>query len=562
MITRDRLGRLLAGAALTTLVAVTACADLLGIKRDRPLASAGDDDAMTEGGSSVDGADIDVAASDSASDDAKLEAGALIDPASANLYADKAIEAMLLNFWRPQYLTATTTSPVSASSGSFAQAWEVVVDAAQRHKAARRYGGTLAMFYDARDQSAAGWVFSRYDEEVWMTLALLRAHALTDDSKYLLKARTLYEDIILAWDSTCCPAAPSGTQGGIWRDTNHTQKSTVVNGAAVIAAARLYERTGASTYLAFAKKVYEYWSMNMVDSTTHRVSDNISPLGIQGSKYTYNAGLMIGAAVALAHATKDQTPLTLAHQVAQVMLSEETKPSPAGTILDDGSAASCEGECPQSKGIAARYVAALYASDPTHVEYLALLSSSAAAAVTIARDATTGLYGTDWASPYPGEGALNATISAAATLAVVAELLGDAPADPPATYQAEEGILHSVSLENIFIPFEGWGYVAYWDKDGQGVDFLVTVPATSNYTLGFRYAATANASRELLVNGTSVSPAVLFPSTGVYTGWTSKTPPAVLLQAGMTNTVSLTYNNSRGNYGAINLDQLVVVEAN
>jgi GDPmannose 4,6-dehydratase len=88
-----------------------------------------------------------------------------------------------------------------------------------------------------------------------MTLALLRAYDLTGTGKYLNQAKTLYADIGAGWDSTCC----GSSKGGLWWDKAHTQKATAANAGAALAGARLYLRTGDSTYLSFAQQLYSYW---------------------------------------------------------------------------------------------------------------------------------------------------------------------------------------------------------------------------------------------------------------------------------------------------------------
>ena len=54
-----------------------------------------------------------------------------------------------------------------------------------------------------------------------------------------------------AWDTTCC----GPVKGGVWWDTQHTQKATASNFGPVITAVQLFQRTNNNTYLAFAKQV-------------------------------------------------------------------------------------------------------------------------------------------------------------------------------------------------------------------------------------------------------------------------------------------------------------------
>jgi predicted alpha-1,6-mannanase (GH76 family) len=496
------------------------------------------------------------------------------DLSALNAHADDALEKLLLNFWNRQYFVETPGNPPPSST--FAQAWEVALAAADRHHQAR-FTGTFQMFFDV--QAQAGWSFDRYDDENWMILALIHAYDLTLDPSYVLQARALYQDIVAAWDTTCCVVAPITIPGGIWHDHSQNRKSTVVNAGAVISGIALYKRTKITSYLSFAKQVYAYWAANMVVATTHQVLDNVSTNGVQGVNYTYDQGVMIGAAVAMAGVTGDPAPLASAHDYASFLLSAaETVPSPSGSILSDGPAASCQGECALYKGVAVRYLAQLYAADTTHAEYVAFLAQCADAIWKIARN-PSGLYGPDWGAPYAGTPYLSATASAAGALASVAALGPPVTGDPPATYEAEEATLHGVGLEAKYSHFTGWGYAAGWgcassptqdagcaenQVEGTGVDFRVSAPSAGGYDLNFTYSAiaetdasTPSSSRRLLVNGGAYAIDNLsFPATQDWNTWATITLPQVPLQAGY-NWLSLSFDTGRGSYGFVNLDNLV-----
>src|SRR5207247_915641 len=120
-------------------------------------------------------------------------------------------------------------------------------------------------------QNDRGWFVNYYDDECWMTMALVHAYDLTGNAKYLNQAKSLYSDIETGWDTSCC-----GTiKGGMWWDKFHTQKATASNAGAALAGTMLYRRTGDVSYLNFAQQVYSYWYTNMVDTSTFQVADHI-----------------------------------------------------------------------------------------------------------------------------------------------------------------------------------------------------------------------------------------------------------------------------------------------
>ncbi len=549
------LAAVLASAAGTVAACGSSGSSVPGPDAGGPDTSASTDGALDGGTIHADAssdASLDASSLPDSHTDGEVDAGPDAAASVANARADDAVEAMMLAFWSqgPQYLLATVGSTGVTGYWTFAQAWDVVLDAVERHGGAR-FGGTLRTFYDA--QNTIGWSRNYYDDENWMTLALIRAYDLTGDATYLTQAKALYADIMSAWDTTCCGSMP----GGIWWDTAHTQKATASNAGPVISGARLATRTGDTSYLTFAEQVYAYWSTNMVSPTTYQVTDDITSAGVKRAwKFTYNEGLMIGAAVALARATGDTSTLTLANEIAGFVLASETGASPVGSVYTDGSDTQCTGDCAQFKGIGARYLATLYEAQPSAAAsagYVGLLDRSADAAWTIARDSSSRLYGTDWAAPFVAPAQLDATSSAAMTLAAVALLEGPPPADAPDSYEAEESVLHGVGLQAQYGGFSGWGYVAGWNGDGQWVDFLVNVPTAGMYDLTFRYAAGAgNASRLVYVNGANAVANQAFAGTGAWTTYASQIV-TVTLPAGA-STVSLIYNSSLGSTNYLNLD--------
>jgi len=401
-------------------------------------------------------------------------------------------------------------------------------------------------------QNARTWRSDYYDDENWMALALIRAYDLEHDPKYLAEAKALYGDIMAAWDTTCCGAHP----GGIWWDRAHTQKATASNAGPVITGARLAARTGDMQYLTFAKQVYAYWRANMVDPTTFQVFDHIVPAGtIAKYRFTYNEGLMIGAAVALYGATNDAQYLADAHAVAGYMLSAETKMTADGAVLFDGTNAHCNGDCQQFKGIGYRYLKTLFDADPTHTEYGAVLDASARGAWDFARG-NGDVFAPDWAGPAMSPTSINAQSSAAMALSLYAGSLG-AYGGTSARYEAEDAVVHAIGLEASHAGFGGWSYLAGWHADGQWVDFRVNVASAGTYHVGIRYAAAAgDASRLVYANGQNAVANFALPSTGSWDTWKTANVD-VALPAGV-STISIIYNSSLGSTNYANLDWITV----
>jgi predicted alpha-1,6-mannanase (GH76 family) len=332
-------------------------------------------------------------------------------PSEARLRADAAIDALIARFWDGARATFTRTpGGPAADYWVSAQALDSVLDAVER---GRQAGAVVVARAFVAAQDARGWRRDFFDDESWMALALLRAADLTSDPLALRRAEALLDDVeAQAPDATCCGDRP----GGLWWDRAHTQKATAANAGAVIAAARMFARTGEARHLAFARSVFAYWMDEMVDSTG-RVADHVSPSGEKvWWSFTYNEGTTIGAAVALYRATGDPDYLASARKIGAFMRAHQTVATPAGLVLSDGPA--CTGDCDQFKGIAHRYLGELAEEDPAG-GWDQLLRAGADAIWDLDRDAGSDTFGVDWAGP-PRPANLATQSSAAMALASAA----------------------------------------------------------------------------------------------------------------------------------------------
>ena len=492
-------------------------------------------DASSLSSDSGSGSPKDAAATDAA------DAAPNPDIEAMHVRADDALSALMLNDWAS--LAANTTT----YDWMYAHYWDAVLDATER-RGPNAFSGTAKMFFEL--QQKRGWLDGFYDDEDWITLALLHAYKVTGDATYLTQAKTVYADIMNAWDTTCCGVH----LGGMWWEKPNISKVTAINAGAVVSASRLYAATNDATYLAFGQKVFDFWSTYMVDPATGHVYDGENDDGGVNTtwSFTYNEGLFIGAVVELARATGDNSHLPLAHTVAGYMMQKEIETLDAGTILSDGK---CSGDGEMFKGIGARYLGELYAADPTHTEYRDFLRRSADAAWTLARDTASGNISCDWEGPYDSTtGVVGSLGSAAIGIAAAAEALGAGAQRPALLYEAEEGDLHAIGLEAKYAGFSGWGYVAGWGADGESVDLLVNVPAAGQYTLAWRYATGDNAVRVLSVNGAITNAAMTFASTSGYSTYATVSSTAALAQGA--NVITLAYTAAQGSAGYLNLDSL------
>lgn len=484
------------------------------------------------------------------------QAGFAQTAATYHARADQALQSFLIKFWSggSQYLRERYPDNGSLTGyWTYANGWDALLDGVER-TGGQQYAGLIESFY--RGQNQRGWYVGYYDDECWMTLALIRAYDLTTNVTYLNQAQALYADIESGWDDTCC----GPNVGGVWWDKAHTQKATASNAGATIAGTRLYLRTTNITYLNFAVQIYSFWFTNMVNQSTFQVADHITT---GGSKvfygFTYNEGLMIGASVELNEATGTAAYLTKGYNIANYMITHEVTPTAYGNVLYDVGNSTTTDDAHEFKGPSYRYLMRLYQKDTSKTQYYNVLKASANAIWNLARDTNRTVFAVNWAGPTQTNVDQQQDNAACMGLNLFAGQFGAYPGSgiPAGQYEAENATIRNIPLEASYTNFTGWGYLAGWNANGQSVDFHVNFSDTGGRTLTFRYAAGAgDASRLISVNGSNTFPNQAFSNTGSWNNYNTVSV-SCNFPAG-TNTISVAYNSALGNGNYLNLDNLVI----
>ena len=244
---------------------------------------------------------------------------------------------------------------------------------------ASRYAATLQQLVSAqqaqggrqRGTGASGWQRQFYDDMNWAVLALIAAFDATAEPSYLRTARAIFHNITVAATRDC--------GGGVWWDTKHTEKATASNAGPALSGALLHARTPAgenvlppSSYLAWAERVYAHWNRTMSDPQTGAVTDHIAVNMTAGTcakvhwSFTYNEGLMLGAATALGASSNSSAAAAVyaadAARFAYHLVHKQTK----GGVLFDACETRCSSccDCQSFKGIAARELARWLQAQP------------------------------------------------------------------------------------------------------------------------------------------------------------------------------------------------------
>lgn len=178
------------------------------------------------------------------------------------------------------------------------------------------------------------------DDMEWIILAQIRMFGCTHDTKYIEKARQMYDDWV--WP-TWGPEDEAPWYGGItWKTDVSKSKNACSNGPAALIAARLYRfyaDAGFSggkvreAYLNEAVKIYMWEKRHLFDTKTGAVYDHMSGKGeIQKDWiFTYNIGTFLGAAHELYKITGDRQYLEDAVLASDYVINHLSK----GGVLSD-----------------------------------------------------------------------------------------------------------------------------------------------------------------------------------------------------------------------------------
>lgn len=232
-----------------------------------------------------------------------------------------------------------------------------------------------------------------YDDEGWWALAWMEAHSATGEGRYLETARGLFDDLRGGWSETC--------GGGILWRRGSRYKAAIANSLYTCVAAGLHAATGREGYREEAGRAWRWLEESGLIGGDGLVRDGLGgDCGVNHDVWTYNQGMLIGAAVRLAGAgispEGSRQPLDVAGSVALAAIGRLS--SPAG-ILREAGEPGLDRDRVQFKGILMRYLADLWSA--TAEEKLAsFILANADSLWRRARREGTGLVGSSWEGPF------------------------------------------------------------------------------------------------------------------------------------------------------------------
>jgi uncharacterized protein YyaL (SSP411 family) len=168
-----------------------------------------------------------------------------------------------------------------------------------------------------RGISSGGDTF--FDDNAWVTLALLHQHRLTGDERCLALAERVATFVLSGWSTDEGWAHPGGIR---WKEpASSVTRNTCSNAPVAEAAAELYVRTEDEAWLEWAVRIYR-WVRAALLGGDHLYADRLDPDGsVVATRWTYDQGAMIGAGTLLSRITGEAEFLADAVATADAALA-------------------------------------------------------------------------------------------------------------------------------------------------------------------------------------------------------------------------------------------------
>jgi predicted alpha-1,6-mannanase (GH76 family) len=305
--------------------------------------------------------------------------------------ADMAFNSLNKIYWDPatQFFRKEEQGDKKADFWFSAQLWDTVMDQYDRtHSADVKH--QIDEVYDGFVKKYPDWTKNKFNDDImWWTIACTRAYAITNDDRYLKKAKDSFDFV---YDNF----TDDTLGGGVYWVNQKTSKNSCVNCPAVIAAARLAVLLKDASYLEKAKSIYAWQKKTLTDGTG-KVFDSITynktrqTTRVNKGSLTYNQGTYIGAAVLLYQQTKDKTYLDDAIKTAE-WTRDKLCVTDQHILKNEG-----QGDAGAFKGIFVRYMKLLVHEDGG-AEFLPWMKANADAAWRNRRP-TDNIMGSDWTKP-------------------------------------------------------------------------------------------------------------------------------------------------------------------
>lgn len=220
-------------------------------------------------------------------------------------------------------------------------------------------------------------------------MAWIKVYDLTQNETYLSTAQTIFEDLKAGTGATC---------GGQWWDKSHSAINTINNELYLAVGASLANRVSDNTEYKDAAMAQAAWLLtpSMLLDSNNTFVDGLTPstCATEGSVWTYNQGVILGALVEMNKMTGDSSYLDTAANIAQAAMADL---SLSGILTEIAEYPSEDATAAQFKGVFARNLAYLQ-SVAANSDYVSFLQANADSIWSVDQS-SAGQLGADWQGP-------------------------------------------------------------------------------------------------------------------------------------------------------------------
>jgi len=237
-----------------------------------------------------------------------------------------------------------------------------------------------------------GFLNGYYDDEGWWALNWIQAYDITGNQDYLTTAVDIFNDMKNGTEPKC--------GGGIWWDKANTYVNAIANELYLSVASHLANRMGSQKqfYTDIATKQWQWFQGTGMINSKNNINDGLDFTTCKnnnGTVWSYNQGVILGALVELNKASPNASYITSAKNIATAAIKALED---ANGVLHDPCEPNCGADGSQFKGIFMRNLQILQSASPD-ASYLSFIASNANSIWTKDRDATNELS-VDWSGPF------------------------------------------------------------------------------------------------------------------------------------------------------------------
>ena len=257
-----------------------------------------------------------------------------------------------------------------------------------------------------------GFLNGYYDDEGWWALGWIQAFDVTGNQDYPTEAIDIFEDMKNGSEPNC--------GGGIWWDKDKTYVNAIANELYLSVGAHLANRVPDQKdyYTNITTTQWEWFQNSGMINAQNNINDGLDSKTCKnnnGTVWSYNQGVIIGALVEMDKANPNTTYIDKAKSIAFAAIK---KLSDVNGVLHDPCEPNCGSDGSQFKGIFMRNLQFLQSAAPNDA-FLAFIASNANSIWKNDRDGQNELS-VDWAGPFVQTA--NASTQSSAMDALIAAL--------------------------------------------------------------------------------------------------------------------------------------------